>query len=141
MTPYLWKLVQNLCCWNVKQVYRIHKYSLVGQFPLLCCNYFTRCGICQYQHRFSETRNIKFYFYLCWLKYYDVFATQEKMFIRMLDFTQIRSNYANETYANELICKLRAVSEQCVVTAFIWHLIFENLFSRSFSKVQIEVHS
>ena len=41
------------------------------------------------------------------------------MFIRMLNFTQIRSNYANEAYANELICKLRTVSEQCMVTAFI----------------------
>ena len=27
-------------------------------------------------------------------------------FVRMLDFMQIKSNYANEEYANELICKL-----------------------------------
>ena len=46
-------------------------------------------------------------------------------FIRMLDFMQIKSNYANEEYANELICKLSVISEKCVVTAFIWHLIYE----------------
>ena len=27
-------------------------------------------------------------------------------FVRMLDFMQIKSNYANEEYANQLICKL-----------------------------------
>ena len=31
----------------------------------------------------------------------------------MLDFMQIRSKYANEEYANELICKLSVIFEKC----------------------------
>ena len=36
----------------------------------------------------------------------------------MLTFMQIKSNYANEEYANEGICKLSVISEKCVVIAF-----------------------
>ena len=44
---------------------------------------------------------------------------KKKFLIRTLDFMQIKSNYANKEYANELICKLSVISEKCVIIAFI----------------------